>query len=478
MFNRKLIKGILASVASLILCSCNKELSAPPRNEVVDINAVTSQSKAQIVLNGAYFRLANANSSNFTNWSFHEVTGSVFTGYLGYGFGVMQDESNSNQASTFSQGIWDDCYKLVEATNGTISGITALADNAFTGNRKNEMLGEARFLRAYTNYRLLSYFAQWYDISSKYGILIRDAPSTLSNIVKARSDVRSSYDFIITDCDFAIANAPSSNPNYYATKWAAMALKMRVLMSRGQQGDYAQVITLAENIKQSNIYALENNLKDIFYTKGLASSEVILGIKPNTGQETFYYNLSYQYYPGGSGLWVAKQALKDLLQNDPRGSWMVGPASRYNAYSPNTYYFTKYIAYATVPTQVSETAYAFRLSEVYLLEAEATIRSGGSLSTAKALIKTVMAKAGVTDFSAVDNASTADALLLQNYDEISRNLVGEDGADWMAMLRFPLATVTQLKPTITSTAQYILPIPSSEYQSNPTIGPQNPGYSY
>jgi len=478
MFNRKLTIGILAGVVSMILFSCNKQLSAPPMNEVVDANAITSQSSAQIVLNGVYFRLANANSSNFTNWDFHEVPGSFYTGYLGFGFGALPDESNNNKNSIFSQLIWDDCYSLVEAANGTISGVTALNNNAFTGNRKNGMLGEAQFLRAYADYRLLSYFAQWYDISSNYGILIRDAPSTLSNIAKARSNVKDSYTSILSDCDFAIANAPATNPNYYATKWAAMALEMRVLMSRGQTGDYAQVITLAEQIKQSGTYALENNLKDIFYTKGLASNEVILGIQPAAGQETYAYDNSSQYYPGSSYLWVAKQPLVDLLQNDPRGAWMVGPASPYAAYSPNTYYFTKYIAAGTVPTQVSETAYVFRLSEVYLLEAEATIRSGGSFSDAKTLIETVMAKAGITDFSAVDNASTTDALLLQNYYEVSRNLVGEDGADWMALLRFPLATVTQLKPTITSTAQYILPIPTFEFQTNPTIGLQNPGYAY
>jgi len=156
MFNRNLTIATFAGVISMILFSCNKELSAPPKNEVVDVNAITSQSTAQIVLNGAYFRLANANSNNFTDWDFNEVPGSFFTGYLGFGFGALPDESNNNKNSIFSQLIWDDNYKLVEGANGTISGITALADNAFTGNRKNEMLGEARFLRAYADYRLLS----------------------------------------------------------------------------------------------------------------------------------------------------------------------------------------------------------------------------------------------------------------------------------------------------------------------------------
>jgi starch-binding outer membrane protein, SusD/RagB family len=352
-----------------------------------------------------------------------------------------------------------------------------LADNVFTANRKKEILAESRFLRAYADFKLLIYFAEWYKPASPNGVLLRDELSTLSNIPKARSSVADSYKSILDDLDFAIANGPETNPNYYATKWAAMALKMRVLISRGQPQDYTDVINLGNAIIQSGNYSLEGNLKDLFYSKGLSSKEVILGIKPQPNQEAFYYILSRAYYPIQSSLFVAKQTFKDVLQNDPRSTWMIGPATPYQAYSPNTYYFTKYIAYGASTSQLTETSYAFRLSEVYLLTAEATIRSAGSLPTAKALIDTVMAHSGVTDFSAVDNANTPDDLLLQNFYEIERNLSGEDGIEWMALLRLPFTTVQQLKPTITNQIQYIFPIPTDEFQHNPEIGDQNPGYS-
>jgi hypothetical protein len=288
--------------------------------------------------------------------------------------------------------------------------------------------------------------------------------------------VADSYKFILDDLDFAIANAPATNPNYYVTKWAAMAFKMRVLINRGLAADYTEVMSLGNTIIQNSPFALEANLKDLFYSKGLSSKEVILGVKPQPNQESFYYILSRAYYPIQSSFYVSKKAFKDLLQNDPRGAWMVGPATPYQAYSPNTYYFLKYIPYGAATSQLTETSYALRLSEVYLLQAEAIIRSGGSLATAKGLIKTVMGKAGVTDFSAVDNAGTTDDLLLQNYYEVARNLMGEDCVEWMTLLRLPFDKVKQLKPTITSTTQYVFPIPLDEFASNPAIGDQNPGY--
>jgi hypothetical protein len=457
--------------------SCKKQLNEPPKNAKVDVNAIVDQQSAQVALNGVYYRLANVTSDNITDWATHQVFSGMLAGDLGYAFGPFPEETNDNVNSQYASSLWSENYLIVNAANGVINGVNKINDNAFSDNRKKEILAEARFLRAYADFKLLIYFAEWYKPESPYGILLRDELSTLSNIPKMRSTVAESYKSILDDLDYAIENGPETNPDYYASKWSAMALKMRVLISRGQGQDYSDVITLGNSIIQSGNYALETNLKDLFYSKGLDSKEVILGIKPQPAQELFYYILSRNYFPFASSGYVAKKQFKDLLQDDPRGTWMIGPDNPYAAYSPDTYYFTKYIPYGGTPSQTSETSYAFRLSEVYLLTSEATIRSGGSLETAKALIDTVMSHAGVVDFSAVDEANTADDLLLQNFFEIERNLSGEDGIEWMALLRLPLATVQQLKPTITSQMQYIFPIPHDEFDQNPKIGDQNPGYN-
>lgn len=468
---------VLLFACCLAQLSCDKQLSEPPANARVDATAITDQKTAQVALNGAYYRLANVTSDNITLWRSHHLPGGFASGWMGYGLGALADESNDNVNAGYVSSVWSESYLLINAANGVINGVEAVVDGAFTGTRKNEILAESRFLRAYGHYKILSFFSEWYKLDSKYGALLRDKLSTLSNIPKARSTVAESYQFILDDLDFAIANGPATSVNYYVTKWAAMALKMRVLLTRGQAADYTAAAELGNTIIQSSPYVLEGSLKDLFYVKGLSSKEVLLGIKPQASQEAFYYIQSRAYYPIQSSLFVAKQPFKTLLQSDPRGNWMVGPATPYQAYSPNTYYFLKYIPYGTAPSQLSETSYAIRLSEVYLLRAEALIRStAADLVTAKTLIKTVMGKAGVTDFSAVDNAATADELLLQNYYEVARNLTGEDCIEWMTLMRLPFNTVKQLKPTITSTQQFVFPVPLDEFTSNPLFGDQNPGY--
>ena len=481
---KRFILNIIAIAALSTLQACKKDLNALPENSRVAEVAIVDAKTAEIALNGAYANFANVASSLSstssggiprTNWTSHERYPAMFAGYLGYGYGQLPEEEN--QTSGDGSVYWEEEYRLLNAVNGALKGVSSLPGEAFTGSRRAEIVAELHFLRAYAHFKLLSFYGQWFDVNSAYGVLLRDAPSTKSNIFKARSTVKESYDFIVTDLEDAIANAPAARPNYYATKSAAMLLKMRVLISRGAAADYTEVINLADKIIQNGTYTLEADVKDIFHTKGLASKVVILGLKSQPNQEKDYYSRSAQFWPGASAIFVAKGTLKNLLANDPRQAWMIGSANPYSSYSPNTFYFTKYMIQGGTPTTVSETFYAMRLSEVYLLKAEAIVRSGGNLGDAKTILKTVMGHAGVTDFTAVDNANTPADLLLQIYYENSKNLVAEDGQEWLSLLRLGLNTVKQLRPTIITQAQYILPIPHTEFIYNPTIGAQNPGYS-
>lgn len=461
-------------VAAIALSSCSKELGKLPENAKVDGNTIIDQKTARIGLNGVYYQFANVQSANnITSWVRNEVWPGYYSGYLGYGYGEGDEERNIYDIT--GDVFWSYSYSIINAANGVIGAVEALADGAFTGNNKKEILAEARFLRAYGHFKLLSYYAEWWDLSSTYGALIRNELVTLGNISKKRSTVAESYSAILSDLDYAITNGPDAGNNIYVSKWAAMLLKMRVLMSHGQEADYATVITLADQIIGSNKYQLEPNLIDLFRNKGLTSKEVMLGIKPQQNQEQYYYNLSRQYWPGASSLYVAKTPFKNLLQNDPRGTWMVSDA---NPNEPGTFFFTKYIAQGSSPTLLTETAYPMRLSEVYLLKAEAMVRSAGSGSdaNAKTVLKEIMGHAGVTNFQAVDDAGTEEELLKQVFLETSRNLTGEDGQEWMALLRLPFAVVQQYKPSITDKIQYIQPVPRNELQNNPLFGEQNKGY--
>jgi hypothetical protein len=467
----------------LVLSACKKELNAPPPNAKVNGTAVVDLKSAQVTLNGVYYQFAHATPTSY-DWQVQNVHPSMLSGMLGYGYEAYTDEANLNLSSRFMQvsNPWERWYKTISAANGFLDGLKALSPGIITAGRSAEMESEARFLRAYSNFKLLYFFAEWKDLNSKNGVLLRTQLTGISTVAKARSTVAESYTAIIEDLDFAVTNGPVTNPNYYMNKYAAIILEARVLLTRGQPADITKALSLANQVIGSGKYTLENNLKDIFYAKGLASSEVILGIKPQPLQETKRESNSGTYYPNGtyaSYLYVAKTAFKNVLSGDPRQSWMIGPDNP-NTDNPNTFYFSKFLPFpggvASAPTQLSEVSYAMRLSEAYLLKAEAIARSsGGDLNDAKTQIKTVMAKAGVSDFTVVNNAATPMDVWKQAYYETLRNLTGEDGIDWFALGRFPFDTIKELRPTITSVNQLWFGVPVSEFQSNVLFGSQNAG---
>lgn len=474
-----LYKCLAVGVLIMGTYGCKKELSALPKNAKVEENTILDEGTAQISLNGAYYNFANASTLK-TGWQQHQLLPATYAGYLGYGFGASGSEDNLTEGSSGT--YWDESYKALNAANGVIKGVNALPDAKFTANRKNEILAQARFIRAYAHFKLLAFYAEWYKIGSTQGVLLREELSNLTNINKARSTVKDSYDFILADLNEAIVNAPASNPNYYVTKWAAMALKMRVLMCRAGATDYTEVINLANTIMQSSPFVLEGKVEDIFHKNGLASKEVILGLKPQALQMTDPYSKSKQYWPGSSSLYVAKSALKDLYANDPRQAWVIGTANPSTS-SPNTFYFTKFYQQNTLPSEVSETDYALRLTEVYLLKAEAIVRSGGNLADARLLVHQIQDKAGITavtnniPYLTVENAVSPATLLVEIYKETAKSLVAEDGIEWLSLLRLPFATVQQMRPTITSQIQYIIPVPRNEFIYNPSFGEQNTGYT-
>ncbi|TMI84090.1 MAG: RagB/SusD family nutrient uptake outer membrane protein [Bacteroidetes bacterium] len=460
---RQLLIYTLVIIGASAQFSCKKDLNALPNQAKVEGNVIVDQKSAEVALNGAYYRFAQGGDdrgTQSTQWSFdHEIIPTWAAGYLDYPYGGGDLTDNNLTSQSFEAlGIWTQNYLLVNAANGVLKGVAALPDSKISAARKKEILAEARFLRAYGHYKLLSFYGQYYDVNSKYGALLRKDFVTSENINQSRTTVKESYDFILADVDDAIVNAPASNKNWYATTWAAKALKARILINRGATGDYAQVITLTQDIIQNSPYQLETNLQDIFSNKALNSKEIILGIQPLPNQ-VFKSDTYFYYGPG----YIPTDALTVLLDTDPRKNWVLGDVS-------GSLGITKYQG-----PQI-EVSYAFRLTEMYLLQSEAIVRSGGSISNAKVLLKTVMTHAGVADFSAVDNAATNDQLLLEIYKETVRNMLCEDGQDWFALLRLPFDTVKAIRPSITSKNQFIFPIPHNEFIKNNAVGDQNPGY--
>lgn len=464
------------------MTSCNNQLSALPTQEKVEDNLIVDAASAQVALNGIYYTYANCGTDYYDILSTQcapaqELYPADFAGTVVYYQGPYYMETHDmTSLIQFSSFMWPYFYQVLSAANGVLEQMDKTSESMFTGNRRNEILGEATFMRALAHYNLMHWFTQFWNYDSKYGLLIRTSTVKAGTIAKDRSTVKESYDCILTDLDYAIANCPDTNPNYYANKWIAKGLKARVLMMRGQGTDYADAAAICKDIIDNGPYSLEANLEDIFHSKGLSSTEVMFGIQPKDGQsnvlDSYYYRSTAQFYPTDNFL--------ALFDNDPRKDWLFDTQQTTNYYGQTVTATTicKHMTKASkVASTLEESQYQMRLTEMYLLRAEALVYTSGVNEESKTLLKTVLGHAGITDFSAVDNANTKEELLKQIFNETLRSLFCESGREMDMMMRMPSSIVTAFNPAYSVENANIMPIPVSEFQYNKGLQEQNPGYS-
>jgi hypothetical protein len=468
------IKLLVFLVLLVVMSACNKELNVYPTTSEVDGKVIVDQQSAFTVLNGIYYRFAaaTADRNNVPALKWSDVNEALPSALCG----TLINESQAWNPSSFTPAKygadyqWIYGYDIVNAANGFLKNVAPVS--TIPAATKKQMIAEATFLRAFGDTQLLLYYGQFYNVNSKYGIILRDQFVTSSNINLPRSTVGQCYAAILSDLDAAIPDLQAVNSHiYYANTSAAKLLKARVLINRGAAGDYAEVISLTKDIIANGPFALEPDTKDIFLSKGFSSSEVILGIQPYPSEAYKFNNNQYYFQYTGT------RELDTLLQNDPRNQWVY---KLVNHFGSPTDQFTKY--YSGDPTNVvqtplSEYSYAFRLTEAYLLEAEAITLSGGDLASAKGLLNTVRDHAGFTlaDHAAIDNIATADELHVAIVKEYMKNFIGENGVDWFALRRLPIDTIKTIQPLLKTADRFLLPIPLAEISQNRNMI-QNPSY--
>ena len=167
-------------------------------------------------------------------------------------------EGTYNDSSPNGQAMWECTYQMINKINIVIDGINgAVARNIITRQVADQYIAECRFLRAMGFHVLLIHFARPYKYTadaSHYGIPISIEPiNTIESVEIAkqagRATCKASYDQMVEDLEYAIANLDETRAGGYkisrATKGAAIAALMRVYF---HMGDYNKVLAEGNKI--------------------------------------------------------------------------------------------------------------------------------------------------------------------------------------------------------------------------------------
>jgi len=325
-------------------------------------------------------------------------------------------ESTYNPTTANNQYHWETLYGLINKANIVIEGSQAAQRaGVLTEAQAKAYEGEARFLRALAHHELLIHFARPYahtPTASHLGVpyrttAINTAASKEAAQQQARNTVAECYNLLLADLDFAEANLPATRTGTLkisrATKGAAIALKTRVLLHKG---DWAAVITESADLIPNGGYSLTAAPEGPF-ASFTANSESIFSIENSNVDNPFVNGalpVMYAIAPGR-----ALVAISPIIYNAP--FWDSTDLRRTQlAKHNNRAYFSH--KYRNVTNQ-DDWNPIIRYSEVLLNVAEAHLRNNGDMAAALNLLNQVRNRA-VTDPARQYNAMTfadADAML-------------------------------------------------------------------
>ena len=503
------MKKIYLSLMLLLGLFCSCSMDKAPYGSLDETTAIQSMNDLTRLRNGVYTRLRSMTSGSWVTYS--DIQMDQYHGLTNNGNRVGSFSNgliNSSQEDI--EGFFSGCYSVIANMNYLIEQCDKLA--ATTEEGVDQILiarykAEACFARAYAYFYLIDHFCQPYkkvDPTTEHsGVQIVTKYEPTGDITKypSRSTLAESYKLVEDDLEaaynglkaFEAADNGMITPNAaYLNSYAVAAMQARVALVKG---DYVTAKKKADEVINSGKYALTEIADYAKLWSEDEGTEVIF--RPYMSNVEGLSSTGEAYTASSSETsadYIATTATLNLYdENDARFDaifkvWQLDIEGT-KVYS---YVFQKYPGNAALRT-TAENNYMnmpkpFRLSEMYLVAAEAAAQSNADASP---YLNALMAKRITGYTQTVYPAATVMNTIKA---ERQRELLGEgfrmsdlrrwdegfkrDGnhAENPALNDFIVAAGADMSYAAND-YRFTWPIPKTEMDSNPNLaGQQNPGY--
>ena len=186
-------------------------------------------------------------------------------------------EGNVDPSFSFFNNFWNSLYSGIGRANAAIERIAEIPEENISEEKKSELIGQAKFLRALFYHHIAVYFEQ--------APLVTEV-QTLEEAYIEKSSYEEISNQIITDLEDAIAALPVSYPDSqygYATQGAAKGILARFHL---YNENYQEVVDLTGELMGAG-YSLENDYSKLFTQEGEYSDEILFSVRffqdPATG---------------------------------------------------------------------------------------------------------------------------------------------------------------------------------------------------
>lgn len=222
--NKKIM--ILLAIFVGVFVSC-QELDIPPKN-ILTNEDIYNEGGIKAYMAGLYnhlpmedFNVTSGGRGGFYDWN-NISWPQISTG----------ESVNRNNTGLYipQNGYWSEGFQVIRNANTLIEN---LPEYVGTLDGAEEWIAEARFIRAYVNFYMVKCYG---------GIPIIDKVQQIGESERdlwvARNSHKESYDFILSDLDYAIENLSATSGKGRANKYVAAALKSRVALFAGSYARY------------------------------------------------------------------------------------------------------------------------------------------------------------------------------------------------------------------------------------------------
>ena len=504
------VLGII--LLTLIGASCSKDfLVEKPKNQIDLENFYTKPIDAEIGLTGAYSRIISG--AMMGNLLYFSISADELTAGTSAKSGIASgDHRDLATSDNYGMGsAYTEPLIGIANINLLLKKIQHIPDNLFTPNRKNEIIGEAHFLRGYAYYILAMAYR---DVQVQLEVPVSSQPADnfLEKSQQAEVLKQAMADFGKADSlmpDILGNNRSSHDVRGRASKWAAKAFKARIHMWREE---WPAAYVECDAIIKSNQFVLAERWINIFDGEN-DDPEVIWQAQGQSRQEYDFIGVYRWFCDADAAQVLPPLMVEKKLQNafdkpykDVRLEYSVRAIDRAGAPSD---YGGRNVKHFKVPSgeiiqgQSDESrdknTPLMRLAEVKLMLAEAIIQSAYSLGTKQEvllILNQIRARAADPLFVPREEDKrydylaskgcvgikpfTIDQINLQSLkDEKYRELAFEF-VRWIDLLRWGkmednYASVMAMT-NASSVDRLYLSIPQGQIDANKGVLTQNPGY--
>jgi starch-binding outer membrane protein, SusD/RagB family len=416
---------------------------------------------------------------------------------------IQINDFGANSTNQWMGQIWQQSYLAISCANTAEAGAISLG---LPDAEINPLIGEARFLRAFCYFNLVRVFGDLPYID--YPVSNPESVKTLSKTSEA--DV---YKAIIADLEFAKQWLPNKQTSDCRTRpskgTAASYLASVYLTKKDYQKAYTEAKYVIDNKDQFG-YQLETDYQNIFRAdKTSTLKEIIFAIDFLGAINQGSYNddlIVPMMYPRdiNAGFGVVVPSMKtyesfndldyrkkvnfDTEVRNPSTGLMV-PYTSWKEPRPHIAKWSRYPGNTGAGFRYSDHNYIdMRYAEVLLIAAESLAETNGPNTEAEGYVNLVRSRArnaaGVVG-TYPENIQTglAKTVFIDQVLEERRIELAFEWKRWYDIKRRNLGDLafkgpnsTEPHATFDATRDYLFPIPKTELDVNPNLGPQNTGY--